>query len=182
MKTGQRLFKGLGLVAAALAIGSPTAHAATFSLTPDGAWFDFLLIDGEPSWLDIEGAPASFTFTSSTSFSLRVVDYFMPGDSAAVYANGVLLGATPSVIPDDASFADTPDAALGNAAWSQGTWALGPGSYTFTGLPGDLPTGSAWMALSVTAVPEASSLAMLLAGLTSLPAIAHRRRQSRQLS
>ncbi|MCU7370610.1 PEP-CTERM sorting domain-containing protein [Paucibacter sp. O1-1] len=173
MKT-QKQLAGAALVVAAALLN--TAQAASFTLTPDGAWFEFLLAEGQSSWLDQAAEPASFSFSSANPFVLRVVDFFLPGDSTQVLSNGVLLGATPTVAFDDSQFADTPDAALGNPVWSQASWVLGPGSYTFTGLPGTLPTGSANLAISVTAVPEPASAAMLLAGLLGVVGMARRRR------
>lgn len=163
------------LVSLGAAWGVPaTAQAATVTLTGDGAWFDFYAVDGAASWLDVSGEAVEFTYTSNTAFQLRLVDYFFPGDSAQVYANGTLLGSTPAVPYDDTLFAATPNSAFGNSAWSKRTWTLGAGAYTFSGLPSVLPTGASVLAISVTAVPEPAMA--WLAGVGVLGVLSARRR------
>ncbi len=151
-----------------------TAQAATLALPDDGTWFDFFVIDGASSWLDASSEALEFTYTSSTAFQLRLVDYFFPGDAVQVYANGSLLGSTPVVPFDDTLFAATPDSAFANAAWGKRVWTLDAGAYTFSGSPSVVPTGAAVMAISVTAVPEPSMA--WLAGVGVFGVLAMRRR------
>jgi len=150
------------------------SHAASVALSGNGAWFDFYAVDGATSWLDASSEAVEFTYTSSTAFQLRLVDYFFPGDAVQVYANGALLGSTPTVAFDDTLFASTPDSAFANAAWGKRVWTLDAGAYTFSGLPSVLPTGSAVLAISISAVPEASML--WLAGCGVLSVMGLRRR------
>lgn len=169
------------LVAAlVLAAGSLSAHAASFELAPDGTWYDFYVADGSAGWLDAASEPASFTFTSAGSFVLRVVDYFFPGDGTQVYANGVLLGTTSDAAFDTELFAASPGEAFGDARWSQASWTLAAGSYTFTGLVSTLPAEAAVLALSVTAVPEPQAAWMVTAGLGLLLPAVYRQRRGRR--
>ena len=151
---GKHAVLTLGMVLGIAAFVPAQAHAATQALSGDGAWLDFYAIDGATSWLDASSEAIEFTYTSSTSFQLRLADYYFPGDAVQVYANGSLLGETPTVAFDDALFAETPDSAFANAAWGSRVWTLDAGAYTFSGLPSVVPTGSAVMAISVMAVPE----------------------------
>lgn len=157
------------------------AQAAPVALTGDGAWFDFSVLDGGTSWVDLASEPLSFTFTSASPIVLRVTDYFFPGDSTFVYANGSLLGETPVVPFSDTSFSDTAAAAYGSNEFGWSAWNLDAGSYVFTGLPGTLPLGAATLAISVEvvgAVPEPSSVAMSVLGLGILgTALKTRRRR-----
>lgn len=144
---------------AALALAGlvpPTAQAASLALPGDGTWSDFFVIDGAPSWMDASSEALEFTYTSSTAFQLRLVDYYFPGDAVQVFANGSLLGSTPSVAFDDTMAASTPDEAFAGASWSKRVWTLDAGAYTFSGLPAVVPLGAAVMAISVSAVPEPS--------------------------
>jgi hypothetical protein len=167
-------------LAGGLSSMAPTAQAAVFELPGDGSWLEFYVAEGVPSWLDAASDPASFTFTSTQSFTLRVVDFFLPGDSTSVFANGSLLGATPEVAFDDSQFADSAAAAFGQPAWSQASWALEAGSYTFTGTAGSVPLGAGAFAISVAvaAVPEPSAVVLMLAGLAFIAGRSARRRRS----
>lgn len=171
---GKNLVSAL-VVAAGVAGGVPsTAQAASLALSGDGTWSDFFVIDGATSWLDDSSEALEFTYSSSTAFQLRVVDYFFPGDAVQVYANGSLLGDTPTVSFDDTLFAASPDSAFANAAWGKRVWTLGAGSYTFTGTPLAVPTGAAVMAISVAAVPEPAFAWLVFAGGVGLFAVRRR--------
>lgn len=130
------------------------------------------------------GSPLSFTFTIAAGFvgQLTVVDAAMAGDTFKVFGNGQLLGMTSSV-PQQV-YGSAPDvgydydAALQNNAFSRGVFTLGAGSYSVTGelaqslmiddgMGGLSPLNATAGAvkLSVSAVPEPSSLALVLAAL-----------------
>jgi hypothetical protein len=130
------------------------------------------------------GTALSFDFTIAAGFvgQLTVVDAGMAGDTFHVYGNGQLLGTTSSV-PQQV-YGSAPDvgydydAALLNSAFSRGVFTLGAGSYSVTGalaqslmidngMGGLSPLNATAGAvkLSVSAVPEPSSLALVFAAL-----------------
>lgn len=143
------------------------------------------------------GSPLSFTFTIADGFvgQLTVVDASMAGDTFEVFGNGQLLGATSSVPLQ--VYGDAPDvgydydAALLNSTFSRGVFTLGAGSYSVTGalaqslmiddgMGGLSPLNATAGAikLSVSAVPEPSSLALVFAAL-GVTWLASRRTESR---
>lgn len=130
------------------------------------------------------GTPLSFTFTIVDGFvgQLTVVDASLAGDTFKVFSNGQLLGSTSSVpVQVYGSAPDVGydyDAALQNSAFSRGVFTLGAGSYSVTGelaqslmlddgMGGLSPLNATAGAikLSVSAVPEPSSLALVFAAL-----------------
>jgi PEP-CTERM motif len=142
-------------VVAAGALG--TASAAPVALTTDGTWFDFLVGDVGDAWRSpLDGDAISFTLTSASAFTLRLIDIGFAGDRVDVTVNGsTLLGGTTEVALDDTVFAFTADDALAApAVWSTGSWLLAAGSYTFTGTSIASPFGAAAWAISATAVPD----------------------------
>lgn len=143
------------------------------------------------------GSPLSFTFTIADGFvgQLTVVDASMAGDTFEVFGNGQLLGATSSVpLQVYGSAPDVGydyDAALLNSTFSRGVFTLGAGSYSVTGalaqslmiddgMGGLSPLNATAGAikLSVSAVPEPSSLALVFAAL-GVTWLASRRTESR---
>jgi hypothetical protein len=180
-----------GLLALA-AMGS--AHATDVALTPNGAWNEFFVVDPalnlgntDLSWVDINDySKISFSFTVAAGFhaTVTVVDGAFSGDVFTVSSNGAALGNTsPAVNSYPVSTLDY-DAALANADFSRGVYGFGAGSYTVTGalfasaLDGDgLPLNATVGALKleVAAVPEGSTLAMLMAGLGVLGLLVRRR-------
>ncbi|MDP3457036.1 PEP-CTERM sorting domain-containing protein [Methyloversatilis sp.] len=152
-------------VAALAASTVQVANAGVFNLTADGEWLEFLVIDSASTWLDLSGEEAQFVFTSSAPFFLRITDINFPGDSVQVLVNGVLLGSTPDVGYSLDAYADTAGVAWGDMTWSQRNWELPMGQYTFTGGPMNVPSEATSFAISVTAVPEPETWAMLLVGL-----------------
>lgn len=149
------------------------------SLSSGNEWIDNL--DSNATGF---GSPLSFTFTIAAGFvgQLTVVDAAMAGDTFKVFGNGLLLGMTSSV-PQQV-YGSAPDvgydydAALQNNAFSHGVFTLGAGSYSVTGeqaqslmiddgMGGLSPLNATAGAvkLSVSAVPEPSSLALVLAAL-----------------
>ncbi len=130
------------------------------------------------------GSPLSFTFTIAAGFvgQLTVVDASLAGDTFNVFGNGQLLGTTSSVpVQVYGSAPDVGydyDSALQSSAFSRGVFTLGAGSYSVTGAlaqslmlddgMGDLSPLNATagaVKLSVSAVPEPSSLALVFAAL-----------------
>lgn len=170
-------------VAVATALCLSSATAGPVLLTIDGAWFDFSVGDVGDVWRSpLDGYPITFTLTSGSAFTLRLVDIGFSGDRVEVLSGGTtLLGTTASVPIDDTVFAFTPDEAFAApGTWSQGSWSLGAGSYSFTGTATASPFGGGAWAISAVAggthvVPEPGSLALVLGALALAAATTRRR-------
>ena len=170
--------KSLVALIAAAALGS--ASAAPVALTADGTWFDFVVGDVGDAWRSpLDGDPISFTLTSASTFTLRVVDVGFAGDRVDVLLGGSsVLGTTADVPVDDSVFAFTPDEAFAApGTWSQGTWALAAGTYSFTGTATASPFGGGAWAISALAapIPEPGIWSLMLGGLALVAATARRR-------
>jgi len=151
----------------------------------------FSAVSGGTEWIDNDysnaagfGTPLDFTFTIAAGFvgELTVVDAAMAGDTFNVFNAGSLLGSTSSVAVQQ--YGSAPDvgydydAALQNSAFSRAVFTLGAGTYSISGalaqslmiddgLGGLSPLNATAGAvkLSVSAVPEPSTLALLIAAL-----------------
>jgi hypothetical protein len=180
-----------GLLALA-AMGS--AHATDVTLTPNGAWNEFFVVDPafnlgntDLSWIDINDySKISFSFTVAAGFhaTVTVVDGAFSGDVFTVSANGAALGNTSAAANSYPVSTLDYDAALASADFSRGVYGFHAGSYTVTGalfasaLDGDglpLNTTVGALKLEIAPVPEGSTLAMLLAGLGVVGLLARRR-------
>lgn len=161
------------LLTAAIAALSLNAHAVT--VPTDGSWIQFDFDSAGSSLYDLTTQETSFTFTLSQSSILRVVDLGFSGDRFEIYAKGVSLGLTslPFAQAEDQIFDEV--AALNDSRFSKGNWNLAAGNYSITGIAVDSPYDAGIGALSVVAVPEPDSWALLLAGLGIVGAIARRR-------
>ncbi|MDO9003017.1 MAG: hypothetical protein Q7V20_06155 [Aquabacterium sp.] len=164
---------------------------------------NFSAVSGGTEWIDNDytnstgyGTSLDFNFTIADGFvgQLTVVDASMAGDVFNVFNHGTLLGATSSVpvqlygsAPD---IGDDHDAALLNSAFSRGVFTLGAGSYSISGVLtqslmlddgagglSPLNATSGALKLSVSAVPEPSTLVFAVLGLAWL--VSSRRTSSR---
>jgi hypothetical protein len=178
------------LLAAGLLASALSAHATLTDVAADGRWYAFdVSIDQAPGynlgWIDInDGSALGFSFSVADGFvgTLTVVDAVFSGDVFSVSANGLALANTSAAVDSFASGGNVGydyDAALANSDYSRGVYRFGAGSYTVTGAlfasaidefgqPLNATNGA--LNLSVAVVPEASTLAMLLAGLGLLAA------------
>ncbi len=169
------------LLASALSL--PAAAATLVPLADDGTWvsFDvdeFTSVSGGLEWIDLDGVDLAFSFTVTQDSLLRVVDLGFRGDRFAVsLSNGItsqVLGQTSDVANPDVEFENIlldPDAALTDALYSKGSFMIGAGSWTVTGVMtqsadfGGAPLNATFGAVSLTAVPvPAAGLLMLGAG------------------
>jgi hypothetical protein len=165
--------------------------------------------DNSLAWIDNDysnapgfGTPARYDFTIGAGQvgRLTVVDADFAGDTFQVFNDGVLLGQT-SAVPQGiyGQTADVGydfDAALANASFSRVVYNLGEGSYRITGqlvqsvqlqseglnhnpvfTPLNATTGG--ISLSVTAVPEPSTAALVLAALAVTVFVSRRLSRSR---
>ncbi len=171
------------------------AHATDKALTADGSWQQFSVdsFAAAPSyglgWIDdTDGSALAFTFTIApgSTATLTVVDGAFGGDTFSVTNFGSALGSTSAVaLAEYSSATDLGydfDAALLNASFSHGVFALAAGSYRIGGLlvqsvllDGQrLDSTAGAVRLSVSAVPEPSTFALLLAGLGVMGLLARR--------
>jgi hypothetical protein len=177
---------GASLLIACAAAGSlSTARAAPVNLTLDGAWFEFAVGGVGDVWRSpLDGLPLTFSVSSATAFTLRVVDVGFAGDQLEVVSDGTsVLGSTSTVLADDSVFAFAPDDAFAApGTWSQGVWLLGPGTYTFNGAATASPFGGGAWAISAlaggpsAAIPEPRTWGLVLGALAIAGATARRRR------
>lgn len=159
-------------------------EAAAVSVPLDGSW---VIADEQGS------AQSGFVFDqvwileSDTPVKLCVADIYVPGDVFQVLLNGVPLGETGE--PDarfPGAWADTPDQALLDSAFSHATWLIDPGTYTVGVRTLRRPTlfsnEASTLGLSATAqivsVPEGGrSAGMFGIGLLGLASVARRVRR-----
>ena len=179
-----------GLLGSAL-----SAQAASVSLLADGAWNSFDVSDvlgpGDGlGWIDLDGDALSFSFTVASGFvgKLTVVDAVFSGDVFSVSANGVSLGTTSAAVDSYVSGGNVGydyDAALANGDYSRGIYSFTAGTYTVTGalvasakdeFGQALNATNGAVSLTLSPVPETSTVAMLLAGLGLLSVLRRRTR------
>jgi len=179
------------LAASSLAAQATSINLAADNQWQAFAVDSFSAVSGGTEWIDNSnsnapgfGTPLDFTFTIASGFvgQLTVVDASMAGDTYNVFNNGKLLGTTSSVPLQQYGTAPDVgydyDAALQNSAFSRGVFTLAAGSYSVTGslaqslmindgMGGLSPLNATAGAvkLSVSAVPEPSSLALAFAAL-----------------
>lgn len=192
-------------VAASFAFSAIAAQAATvIPVTQDGSWYAFTVDAGSAQsggleWIDSDydlsgGAgdfkALSFTFTVADKAILKLVDIYGAGDTynlAITSASGTSAYTSSSVTARDLNDAVLPfnasfDGAFADSAnFSQLTLTLGAGTYTVTGsllqsvTEGGVALNSTAGGLSVTAVPEPSSLALVLAAAGVVGVVSRRR-------
>lgn len=179
------------LMSSLLAGLSLQAQASTVALSADGAWNEFTLddftaISGGTEWIDAAdsnaagfGSALSYQFTINAGYEgkLTVVDAGFSGDRFEVFANGQSIGLT-SFTSDSTDLSNDFDANLLNAHYSQGIFTFKAGTYTITGdlfstLQGFNATNGA-LKLTVSAVPEPSSYALMVMGLGLIAATRRR--------
>lgn len=166
------------LLAVAIAAFAFNAHAV--SIATDGSWSEFDFDAAGSSLYDLNTLETTFSFTLNQASVLRVVDAGFSGDQFSIFANGNALGSTSAPIAQGGNENPIFDAATvwNDARFSKGTWNLAAGTYTLTGTATASPLDAGYGFMSVTAVPEPESYAMLLAGLGLMGAIARRRSHS----
>jgi hypothetical protein len=188
----------VALAAAAAVIAAP-AHASSVALAADGSWNEFdvdsmLSSDGGNGWIDEvyagDDSALSFTFTiaAGNRGTLTVVDTGFAGDTFTITNGGALLGTTSSVAMGTSAGATVfdYDTALANPAYSNGVFILGAGTYSISGallqsVDGDLDSTIGGVRLSVSAIPEPTNGALMIAGLAAVAALARRRKSATQI-
>ncbi len=174
------------------------AHAKDISLIAGSGWNTFDAdadAVGSNVWADIANNSFDklfFTFNVANGFTanLTVLDGAFAGNTFAVFNGNTLLGNTSSVPvldQDTASFSSSYDAAFLDSSYSRGVFALGAGAYRINGallqagVAGGTPVFATEGAVKLTvqavsAVPEPSTYATLLAGLLMSAFVLRRKR------
>ena len=186
--------KQLMAAAFAAAVIAAPAQATTVALAGDGSWNEFnvdsfIATDFGTGWIDsADGSPLSFTFTiaAGSHGTLTVVDAGFAGDTFSVTNFGSALGATSGVATGttDGALVFDFDDALANPAYSRGVFNLNAGTYSIGGslLQSVLDSGLALDAtngavrLSISAIPEPSSTALMFGGLAAAALLVRRRK------
>lgn len=170
--------------AALLSAASFAAQATTVDLAID-AWNTAYFGEAGTGWVDDYAFnspnPLDFTLTLTQASYLNVTDAGLAGDSFQVVVrdalNNVVVNAATSAPGSDTTTDVGVDfnQALANSNFSHGKWLLGPGSYTVSGTVLTSAFGAGVAGLSVTAVPEPTTWAAMVAGLFVVGAVARRR-------
>jgi hypothetical protein len=126
------------------------------------------------------GDPSTWTFSSLGSFRFLLTDGFLSGDRFELFDGASSLGLTS--VPAGQGSCGTNEAACFSApAMSNRDYLLGAGNYAFGIKITDSPFGGGagfFRIEDARAVPEPTSLALVLGGLLGLTAVARRRRQA----
>jgi hypothetical protein len=184
------------LAAVAVAgVASAPVHADTIALVDGGGWYQFYFGApdfGNAGFQDAVGNPLDFSFTLTKSTILRIVDGGFSGDQFDVSVNGVDKGltSTPVFAAADVEYGPFSDDhecfscaffdPAYNTDFSHGAYLLGPGTYDVTGAATLSPFFSGAAGISLGAVPEPATWAMMLTGFFGLGAALRlgRRRQA----
>lgn len=174
MKFDKKLFVG-----AALAGLFTAAHAQAATLTVDGGWTTFLFGESGSIITDEATGDSSYDFLLAESAVLKVTDAYIIGDVFEIFDNGVSIFTTG---PFDLGGLPTthPEAAFNGSVYSHGSFVLGAGSHSITGVATSSPTGSggAFIELTKAAVPEPAAWAMMIAGFGMVGQMVRRRRSA----
>jgi hypothetical protein len=160
---------------AAVALTALSINAQAVSMPTDGSWVEFDFDAAGSSIYDLSSLETAFTFSLAQNSVLRVVDLGFSGDQFRIFANGNQLGLTSVPVADFSNQVFDASDAFANNNYSRGSWNLAAGTYSITGLTELSPVGGGYAAMSVTAVPEPDSWAMMGLGLGLMSVVARRR-------
>jgi hypothetical protein len=167
------MFSRSALLAVALTALTALPSAAV-TLVPNSGWLKFSFGDVGSSR---SGEP--YTFTLSNDSTLKVTDAYRTGDRFQIFNSGSSLGFTSLPIASAVDARDDYDLSYSDARWSSGTWVLGAGSYSITGLTTVSPFGGGDGALMVSSgvpgVPIPAAGLMLLTGLAGFAGLRRKR-------
>ncbi|MBX9609663.1 MAG: hypothetical protein K2Y51_25870 [Gammaproteobacteria bacterium] len=187
----KNLLLAAGLLASALSL--PATATTLVPLADDGAWSTFDVdaltsLSGGLEWIDLDGVDLAFSLTLSQDSVLRVVDLGFRGDRFELtVSDGIttqVLGQTSAVANPDIASEDIvidPDLAWADTNYSKGSFLLGAGSWTVTGVLiqsadfGGAPLNATLGAVSLTAVPVPAT-GLLMLGASGILGLFTRRR------
>ncbi|WP_309643094.1 FxDxF family PEP-CTERM protein [Phenylobacterium sp.] len=145
----------------ASAIAAVAAPASAAVIVVGSGWQD-----DEIGGIGTPSTGSAWTFTVAGPSIFRVTDAYIPGDTFSLYSGATLLATTTfttTAEPID-SFAGV---TWGDLSYSRLSYAVGPGSYSFT-ITGDgaagVPAGFGVRLDASSAVPEPATWAMMIAG------------------
>lgn len=160
-------FRKAAIAMALVGAGFSATVAQAGPIAVDGGWtpFSFSAVGS-----GLTGEP--FTFTAVSAVILTVTDAFQAGDQFEIFNFGTSLGLTSAPTGFGEQIGSNYDAAAADPRWSTGVFALGPGSYSITGLTVLSPFGAGGAALRVdtaaAAVPAPATLALIGLGLVGV--------------
>ena len=180
----KRFIHSFALGASLLLGGLAQIHGAVMVPT-DGTWTKFQWFPTTPPALPLAvlDQPFDFSIPSGASATLDITDFALTGDVFRVEdlnGNFAPFDTSPSVSLGLSPDAATPDQAFGDARWSSGSLALGPGNYSLNlsliQQSTEVLNGGGFIRVTAAGVPEPSTAGWMLlsAGL-----VVFRRRRSR---
>ena len=154
-------FRKILAVTGALALGLTSVPASATDLVLDSGWQTFSYDGAGSSW------DQAFTFDLTGSAELQVTDAYLSGDRFEIFFNLVSQGLTSDPTSTGDFIGGDFASAFLDARWSSGSYLLGPGSYSITGIATLSPFqgGDGGIQLvSAAAVPEPGTWAMMILG------------------
>ena len=178
------IFKGLLAAAALGALASGPAMAnIVVPLTSGGGWTEFSFGPAGSFIQDHNtGDTLDFTFTLTKPDVVRLTDGFQGGDQFEIFINNADAGPSSASTPGFLFAGDCWTCAFYDPAYSAGftraSFDLGPGTYDIEGIAIQSPYGAGDGAISLGAVPEPATWAMMLTGFFGLGAALRRSRRT----
>ena len=171
----------MAATAAVAALGLAAAPAVADTIVQDGGW-DVFEFGGAGSAVFDQQNNIDFTFTLTSSSTLRITDGYFDGDQFDVIINGIDQGATSTPTFATTYIGDAWTNAFESSNFSHASYDLGPGTYDVQAYMLQSPYGAGAGAFSLgvlpARVPEPATWGLMLVGFAAV-GFAARRRYSR---